>query len=57
MEYNGEAEEKIGRIRAFVQRHVNKINKNVFSKSVKLFGKNSFINRSVIKIADNGNLF
>ena len=35
----------------------NKINKNVLSKSVKFFGKNSFINKSLIKMADNGNLF
>ena len=35
----------------------NKINKNVLTKSVKLLGKNSFINKSLIRIADNGNLF
>ena len=35
----------------------NKINKNILSKSVKLFGKNSLINKSLIKIADNGNFF
>ena len=35
----------------------NKINKKVLSKSVKFFGKNSFINKSLIKMADNGNLF
>jgi len=34
MEYNGEAEEKIGRIRAFVQRHVNKVKKNVTDDTV-----------------------
>ena len=35
----------------------SKINNKLISKSIKLFGKNQFVNKSLIKMADNGIIF